>query len=243
MYKYEISKRIENFAPLETQEDWDCSGWAVDTKNNEHIHKIMLCLTPTNDVIKQAKSQNCDIIISHHPCFCIPIEWADINIYCAHTNLDKAKGGTTDTLINTFLDLIQNLSQEEKIHIKNNIHYEEFLRILKFEKPLSISEFSNIIRQISPNARLVNNHGIKGLKKIAFCAGSGSEFIQQAQTYGADCFVTGDLKFHTALDSEIAVYDIGHFESEVLVLPKIQEIIGDEAKIIIAKEKSPFEQI
>ena len=25
----------ENFAPIETQEDWDCSGWVVDTKNNK----------------------------------------------------------------------------------------------------------------------------------------------------------------------------------------------------------------
>ena len=28
-----------------------------------------------------------------------PADWANIDIYSAHTNLDKANGGTTDTLI------------------------------------------------------------------------------------------------------------------------------------------------
>ena len=30
--KYEIIRKIEEFAPLETQEKWDCSGWGVDAQ-------------------------------------------------------------------------------------------------------------------------------------------------------------------------------------------------------------------
>lgn len=81
------------------------------------------------------------------------------------------------------------------------------------------------------------------LSRIAFCAGSGSEFINEAKDLGADCLVTGDLKFHTALDSEIMVYDIGHFESEILILPVFEEIIGNNVEIVYAKEQSPFEMI
>ena len=58
----------------------------------------------------------------------------------------------------------------------------------------------------------LNNKNVKKLQKIAFCAGSGTEFIQEAYENGADALVTGDLKFHTALDSPIVVFDIGHFE-------------------------------
>ena len=38
--KYDIVKRIEAFAPLETQEKWDSSGWIVDytSKNVEKIY-------------------------------------------------------------------------------------------------------------------------------------------------------------------------------------------------------------
>lgn len=28
--KYDIVRKIEEFAPLETQESWDCSGWGVE---------------------------------------------------------------------------------------------------------------------------------------------------------------------------------------------------------------------
>lgn len=230
MYKYEITKKIENFAPLETQEEWDCSGWAVNVDGYDGIRKMMLCLTVTNDIIRQAKEQNCDMLVSHHPCFYVPLEWSFINIYCAHTNMDKAKGGTTDTIIDKL-----GLSK-----YKMNIEH-EFLRIVDYKT--TRQNFSKLLKQISPNARLINNGKVKELKKIAFCAGSGSEFISDAKELGADCLVTGDLKFHTALESPIVVYDIGHFESEILILPVFEKIIGSDVKIVYADEHSPFSLI
>ena len=238
MYKYEITKKIEQFAPIETQEDWDCSGWAVNIENYDEINKLMLCLTVTNDVVKQAKEQNCDMIISHHPLFHIDCHselvsesyTPQINVYCAHTNMDKAQGGTTDTI----LDKLR-LSE-----YTTNIEH-EFLRIIDYNT--TIQDFSRLLKQISPNARIINNNQITELKKIAFCAGSGSEFIQDAKELGADCLVTGDLKFHTALESPIVIYDIGHFESEILILPVFEKIIGNYVKIVYADEHSPFELI
>ena len=53
MNKYEIIKKIEDFAPLETQENWDASGWIVDLPEAE-VNKIMFALTVTEDVFKQA---------------------------------------------------------------------------------------------------------------------------------------------------------------------------------------------
>lgn len=235
MDKYEIAKRIEDFAPTETQEDWDCSGWAVDVEGYDEINKIMLCLTVTEDIIKQAKKQNCDLIISHHPMFWINCHSElvsesyvpQINIYCAHTNMDKAHGGTTDTII-------------EKLGLNNyKISVEhDFLRIIDYKT--TVNEFNKLIKPISPNARITNNKNVEQLKRIAFCAGSGSEFINDAKEFGADCLVTGDLKFHTALDSSIVVYDIGHFESEILILPVFAKIICNDVKIVYADEYSPF---
>ena len=239
MYKYEITKRIEDFAPLETQEEWDCSGWAVNVDGYDEISKVMLCLTVTKDIIRQAKEQNCDMIVSHHPCFYVPLEWSFINIYCAHTNMDKTKGGTTDTVIDKL-----GLS-EYKTEIEH-----DFLRVLDYKTTLN--DFSKLIKRIFPNARLINPHpsplpkgegATRLFNKIAFCAGSGSDLINDAQELGADCFVTGDLKFHRALESPIIIYDIGHFESEILILPIFEKIIGNDVKIVYADEHSPFEMI
>lgn len=222
MYKYEIVKLIENFAPPELAESWDCSGWAVE-KSGKNVNKILLALTVTQDVINQAKEQDCDMIISHHPLFFVPIEWKDINIYSAHTNLDRTTGGTTDTLVKSLgLDICES---------------SDFLRYTNID--ISVEDFLKRLSKVSPNLRYVNNHNIETLHKIAFCAGSGSDFIQEAFEHGADALVTGDLKFHTALESPIVLFDIGHFESEILVLSVFEKLL-DGIETLRSKEKSPF---
>ena len=228
MNKQVIVEKIENFAPLELAEDWDCSGWLVNIAKDE-VNKIMLALTVTDEVIKQAEKNNCDMIISHHPLFYIPLEYKNINIYCAHTNLDRAQGGTTDTLID-----VLGLSKYKTG--KDNL---SFLRYVDCK--YSVDGFAGLLSKVSPNLRYVNNKNISLIKRIAFCAGSGSEFIQEAYENGADAFVTGDLKVHTAIESPIAVFDIGHFESEIPVLNVLKHILSEE-NVIFSEEKSPFIQ-
>lgn len=221
MNKFDLVDKIEKFAPLETQEPWDCSGWLVCTENQE-VHKIMLALTITDDVYKQAKLTGCDMIISHHPLFFVPIEYSDINMYSAHTNMDKAQGGTTDTLIKT-------------LGFEGAEVFEEFVRVVDLQESIAVEDFANILRKVSPNLRYVNNNSIHKIKKIGFCAGSGADFIG---TVDVDAFVTGDLKFHTALDSSVVVFDVGHFESEILILDVFKSIL--DIDVVYAEEKSPF---
>jgi len=228
MDKKKIVQIIENFAPLELAEAWDCSGWLVETHKAE-VKKVMLCLTVTDDIVTQAKSQNCDMIISHHPLFFIPLEYSGIDIYCAHTNLDRTQGGTTDKLLKT-LDLTV-----------SEIGEDGFVRYSIYKT--SVKDFAQKLCQISKNVRLVNNKNVTELNKIAFCAGSGSEFIKEAISNGVDAYVTGDLKFHTAVESDIVLFDIGHFESEVPVLAVFKNLLQNEVEVTFAYEKSPFETI
>ena len=37
MNKYEIVRKIEEFAPLMSQEKWDCSGWIVNTSFSSFV--------------------------------------------------------------------------------------------------------------------------------------------------------------------------------------------------------------
>ena len=220
MNKYEITKRIEDFAPLETQESWDASGWIVDLDNPE-INKIMFALTITKDIFHQALKSGCDMIISHHPLFEVPLEYKKINMYCAHTNLDKAKGGTTDLIL-------------EKLGFKG-YEYGEFVRIVDFDTPTSVNELREKLLKISPNLRYTNNYGAKTVRSAGFCAGSGSEFIESTP---CDAFVTGDLKYHTVYETAKVLFDIGHFESEILARELLMKICGTEG--VFADEKSPF---
>jgi dinuclear metal center YbgI/SA1388 family protein len=221
--KYDIVRKIEEFAPPETQENWDCSGWAVLANQNDEVNRILFALTVTEKVIQQARENNCDMIISHHPLFSVPLEWKDINIYCAHTNLDKAEGGTTDRLI-------------KELGFTKTESY-EFVRIVRPDKPITVADLRQKLLKISPRLRYINNYNVEQIKSIGFCAGSGSEFINECDT---DAFVTGDLKFHTALDSKQVVFDIGHFESEIFAPQILKDITNVGEKGFIADEKSPF---
>ena len=222
MNKYEIVKRIEEFAPLNTQESWDVSGWIVDLEE-VNVNKIMFCLTVTGSILEQAEKQECDMIISHHPMFFVPIKYSSINIYCAHTNLDKANGGTTDVLI-------------KKMHLSSK-PYNDFVRIVELENEMSVEFLKLKLLPISPHLRIVNNKKVKTIKTIGFCAGSGSEFINSTP---CDAFVTGDLKYHTAVEVDKVVYDIGHFESEILTVNLLKELCGIDKQGVIAYEESPF---
>ena len=228
MQKAEIYALLNNFAPPELAEDWDCSGIAVENSQNE-IKKVMLTLTVTDDIVKQAKAHNCDMIISHHPLFFVPFKFKDINIFSAHTNLDLAEGGTTDELIKQ-LGLTKSTQNS-------------FVRYVELQNQVSVEEFALRLAKISPNLRYVNNRKIKKIQKIGFCAGSGSDFIETAENDGADAFVTGDLKFHTAVDSKIVLFDIGHFESEILILKVLEKLLKSKVEVIFSKESSPFRLI
>ncbi len=227
--KYKLIQRIENVAPPETAEPWDLSGWLIEYSNRT-VKKAMLCLTVTEDILHQAQENNCDIIIAHHPLFTVPLNFnRGIDIYCAHTNLDKASIGTTETLIQT-LDLTPN----------HEIQH-DFLRFC--DKTMTLQNLIEKLKTISSNIRYTNPQELSTVKRIAFCAGSGAEFWHDAFLTNADVLVTGDLKFHAALDSKIAIIDIGHFESEILVLKALAKLLQDETEICIAKEKSPIKQI
>ena len=139
MNKYEIVKKIENFAPIETQEKWDMSGWIVNNFNKTDVKRVMFALTITANVVEQAKEQNCDMIISHHPLFYVPLEFKTVEIYSAHTNFDLAQGGTTDTLIK---ELGLQKSQDKG-----------FVRIVKLENPISVEEFKTRLLKISQKLR------------------------------------------------------------------------------------------
>ena len=222
MNKNCLIAKLEAFAPLDTQEKWDCCGWQVEHSGKDDVQKIMFALTVTDAVFEQALKDGCDLIIAHHPLFVVPLKYRDIQIYSAHTNMDKAIGGTTDTIL-------------ERLGLKATRIEEEFVRVVDLEEPMKVGDLRDLLKRISPKLRYVNNCNAESVKSIAFCAGSGADFLT---CINVDAVVTGDLKYHTACETDKVVFDIGHFESEVLIKEKFAQILGIEG--VMADEKTPF---
>lgn len=104
----ELLSIIEQIAPLALQESYDNSGVQVGDVNQE-AKGALLCIDVTEEVVNEAITLGCNLIISHHPlafrkfksltgknyierCMIKAIK-NDIVVYAAHTNLDNAYRG------------------------------------------------------------------------------------------------------------------------------------------------------
>jgi putative NIF3 family GTP cyclohydrolase 1 type 2 len=59
------------------------------------------------------------------------------------------------------------------------------------------------------------------VRHVAVCSGSGSGLLPAFWRSPAEVFVSGDLRYHDAREAELrgrGLIDIGHYESEALVL-------------------------
>ncbi len=104
----EIIDYLEELAPLSLQESYDNAGLLVGNKNTE-VTGILISLDCTEDVVDDAISQNCNMIVSHHPIVfsglkkftgknyiertIIKAIKNDILLYAIHTNLDNMLDG------------------------------------------------------------------------------------------------------------------------------------------------------
>lgn len=106
----EITGAIENFAPLYLQEGFDNAGMQVGNVDQE-ITGVLLCTDVVEDIVDEAIECGANLIVSHHPLIFKGLKKIvgrtsiermvvkaikhDIAIYCAHTNLDNARGGVS----------------------------------------------------------------------------------------------------------------------------------------------------
>ena len=91
-------------------------------------------------------------------------------------------------------------------------------RIGEFASPVSLSELSTRVRQqLKAGFLNVVGDANKPIRKVAIACGAAGEFLADAIRANADCFLTGELRFHDALTARsagIAVLIPGHYATE-----------------------------
>jgi dinuclear metal center YbgI/SA1388 family protein len=87
----------------------------------------------------------------------------------------------------------------------------------------------------------------KTVRRVAVVGGSGGEFLRAAAGSGADLYVTGDVKYHQALEAEAAgmpVADIGHASGERWILPEFRRVLLERFRgavtVRVIDEKEPL---
>lgn len=113
MFVKDICLAIESLAPLSLQETYDNAGLQIGDRDME-LTGVLLCIDVTENVITEAISKHCNMIVSHHPLiFCGIKKLTDgslvercvrktienhIALYASHTNMDSVLGGVSSKM-------------------------------------------------------------------------------------------------------------------------------------------------
>lgn len=238
---------INSVAPYDTQEEWDNSGHLVGDFRKP-VKKAVMALDCTKGVVAFANDVNADLVLTHHPLIFGGIKnvLSDTAVYnlvnsgiaflCAHTNFDKAECGIN-------INLAKLLSLNDTYTM-----CDDFVVVGSLDTPMSMDDFAEYIEQKLGTAGIRYTDTDKLIKTVAVGGGACSEFMWEALKK-ADCFVTGDLKYHEMLDAsekDCAVVSAGHFETEnasFLMFKENLEQIFTDVEFVVAPRENPVKTI
>ncbi len=234
---------FEESFPTNLAYDWDNVGLQVGTLNKE-ISNILVSLDLTKDVIEEAVTLNCNLILVHHPVLFRPIKKIltetylgsmleqaiknDIAIYVAHTNFDISNTGMNQNLA----DLLGLKNQQI---LEMTTETEGLGRIGTIE-PMVMDDFIEQVKKTFniESLKLIGTDN-KTVKTVAISGGSGSSLLRNRNLLKADVFVTGDISYHYALDAlndGLTILDVGH-NIEKLGLIRLKEYLDQELDVNI----------
>ena len=238
---------INSIAPFETQEEWDNSGHLIGDFRKE-VKKCVMALDATKQVCLFAKDIGADMLLTHHP-----IIFGGINdvksesaVYIlanagiagvsAHTNFDIAIGGINDNLAE-----ILELDNVRKVE-------GSFITVGELDAEMSIDDFAELVADKLDCKGIRFTKTDKPIKTVALGGGACEEETPVAMA-NADCFLTGDMKYHKMLDAAeegFTVISAGHYETEneafLMLRDKLEKLFAD-VEFIVAPYENPIQTI
>ena len=260
----DIAEAIEKAVPSGLQESWDNSGLLI-VYEDMYVKRILTCLEINHEVLREAKDENADMIVSHHPLIfgsvrslctgnyreklLMDLVGSGISVYSCHTPFDKVRGGNNDIIADRLgLISVRNLRGEDVCSASRmieNADEADIGRTGSFRNPISFrqvldlvsSELELSLRQIKAVGSLDLN-----ISKVGICTGAGSDLMEMAAASGCELFITGDVKYHeaqTARELGICLIDAGHYGTEkffgAAMKKKLIKLMGDKVEVIASE--------
>lgn len=232
---------IENIAPLEAAAPWDASGVQVAAHRTE-IQHLAVCLDPTPASVQNALQQGADGILCHHPLLLqarlpkqldayhavLRLLFAhDVPLYAAHTSLDVNPAGPAGWLAHSLA------LQDRRLLEPTGIFHEQamgFGIVGNLPAPYSLEQLLAILgSHISLETATLCGPQPSRIQRLAYCTGSGASLLPSALTSGADIYITGDVKYHTALETDIPILDVGHHSLEEEMMRHMCTLLAHKA--------------
>ena len=216
--------------PFELAEEWDNVGLLLGDPEWE-VTGAVVALDASEEALDCALASGANLLITHHPgLFRARKRFAEVDaeakllcrmiresvaMIAAHTNYDNAPGGMNDQLA-------------KALGLENVCMLENGLRMGEYSGKDLCEHVKNTLN--TP----VRAYGAPKMGRVAVCGGAGGEFWKVALAAGADAFVTGEIRYHEALDAARAglyVLEAGHAATEEIGLDAIAQVIGENIAI------------
>ncbi|MFK2822644.1 Nif3-like dinuclear metal center hexameric protein [Arcobacter sp. YIC-80] len=238
----DIYNYLNELSPFELQEKWDNSGLLVGSMVDE-VKEVHISIDLDESLVEQIKPNS--LIITHHPLIFSGLK---------RVNFDSYSTKILKQLIKKDIALISMHTNIDKTHLNkyviNQILGFEVLNTDEFISYANIDmSFEDLVKYVSNKLNLKTTKAVKcskHIKKVAIVTGAGMSLLSEVQ---ADCFLTGDIKYHDAMEAKargISLIDIRHYESERFFSELLESLLSEylkknELKAIIIASKNPFE--
>ena len=234
----EVYNFLNELSPFSLQSEWDNSGLLIGDLNTI-VKTIYLSLDIDSELLENI--ENNSLIITHHPLIFKGIKKIDFSVY--PSNLIQKMIQKNISLISMHTNFDQ--THLNKYVVSNILGYD----IISTDKFVCYFRANSSLEEICMN--LKRKLDLKHLRVTAAktyindCAittGSGGDLIGEID---ADCFLSGDFKYHQALEAKengLTLIDIGHFESERFFGECLMQYLNNfPLKVIMSNSKNPFE--
>lgn len=249
----EVIAAIEEVADPRYQAPWDNSGLQI-ASGRKQVRKLAVFLDPTPQNMKKALDLGADCALSHHPLALKPqgpnklnsyfkvlkmALAADAPLYAAHTSLDVNPKGPAGWLGDA-LGVVNRQILEKLPDV--NLGYGE---VGDLPAPLAAGEFiGEILKLLNLREAFLCGPDLPAkISRVAWCGGSGASLIEAAAHAGADAYLTGDIKYHAALEADIAALDVGHHGIEEEMTRKFAAYLAGRLpglEVVFVPSASPF---
>ncbi len=231
---------LDSLSPFELQEKWDNSGLLVGDFNQD-VKKIVLSIDVDEALIDSIDEGT--LLITHHPIIFGGLKQLEFSKYPANLLQKMIQKNISNISMHTNFDQTHlNDYVASEILGYEIAQKDGFVAYIDIDEDFDVFA-SKVASAFSlPHAKCVKSS--QRIKRVALTTGSGCSLIKSIK---ADCFLTGDIKYHDAMEAKsinLSMIDIGHFESERFfadILFKHLKNLGLEA--IISSSKNPFTYI
>ncbi len=226
----QICTVLEEIAPKALCADFDNSGLQCGDLA-QGISRILLCVDCTQGVAEQAKAYGCELILSHHPLIFPSIKNLceqegvgrilrmlirnNTALVAAHTNMDFVRGGLCDILADIF-----KLTDPQVIEPVGD-KGDGYGRIGAVE-PVTVYELAQFAKQaLCATTVRYTGGGNRSVERLAVLSGRGASALDAALEKGAQCAITGDVKYSEGLTycrQGLSLIDAGHYDTEKVIL-------------------------